>query len=936
MAAFLLVGRFPSTDAAPTHTDHSRHFDGWVKLSQQSDGAPAASFELLWSSGRGASHLPPGQETLFAGINNVKPKQVSPGEVLGHYLVEEFLLEGGWSAVYRARDLRLERTVALKVLLEGLQGDDATWGRTLSEARLASSLTHPNICTIYDVGEEEGRAYVAMEYIEGRRLSDHIQHRGLPVSTVVSYGAQIARALTHAHDHGIIHGDIKSSNVMITEQGIAKLLDFGLAKRLAPEDLRVATSSRSSLAEIGPVAGTLAYLAPEVLRGRPTSARSDIWALGILLHEMTYGDPPFRGETPFELSTQIMTGQRETPPLEIPRALNAVIEGCTEKDPALRYQSAGEVLAVLEELDRASSAPPPEPRKHPLAWVARILTVFLILLLGFALVPKLRRILHSWSAISESPSNQQLAILSTMTATSDPELSAFCGGLIERLTARLSEVAENRSLHVIPATLIRERKVITLQQAREEFGVNLGLMVNLQRSGDTMRVAYELVDAKSGRQLRGGTVTAPSSDPFTLENKVTDGLIEALRLGLQPKQPGALEGRGTVRPAAYDFYLQGRGYLQDALEPDHVSSAIEVFKRALELDPEYAPAFAGLGEAYWHKFEITKDEDWIKRAQAACEKALALEKGQAEANTCLGLVSKGIGRFEQAVEYYQNAVRLEPTNDDAVRGLASAYARLGKTSQAEKTYWEAINLRPSYWRGYNLLGTFYVEEGRYAEAAEMFEQVVALAPDSFRGYSNLGGTYIYLGRYADAVAKLERSISIRPTAAAYSNLATAYFNLRKFGDAARLYEEALKLDDRDYVVWGNLGASYSYAEKPGSKIAEVYKKALSLAQERRRVNPGDAVTLAEIAGYQVKLKQDKAALHSIGIALHQAPTNPDVLFKAALVSNALGKGDDAIRMLRKALAMGYSPIVVRDSPELDNLRADPRFQAIPGISPRLE
>jgi len=362
-----------------------------------------------------------------------------------------------------------------------------------------------------------------------------------------------------------------------------------------------------------------------------------------------------------------------------------------------------------------------------------------------------------------------------------------------------------------------------------------------------------------------------------------------------------------------------------------VSSAIEVFKRALELDPEYAPAFAGLGEAYWHTFEITKDQDWIKRAQTACEKALALDEGQAEANACLGLVSKGTGRFEWAVEYYQNAVRLEPTNDDAVRGLASAYAGLGRTSQAEKTYWEAINLRPGYWRGYNLLGAFYIEEGRYAEAAEMFEEVVALAPDSFRGYSNLGGTYVYLGRYADAIAKLERSISIRPTAAAYSNLATAYFNLRKFGDAAPLYEEALKLDDRDYVVWGNLGASYSYAGKPGCKMTQAYEKALSLAQERRRVNPGDAVTLAEIAGYQVKLKQDKAALHSIGIALNQAATNPDVLFKAALVSNALGKDDDALRLLRTALAMGYSPIVVRDSPELDRLRADPRFQAILGL-----
>jgi serine/threonine protein kinase len=300
----------------------------------------------------------------------VNPKQVLPGETLGHYKIEEFLLEGGWSAVYRARDLRLERPVALKVLLEGLQGDDPTWARTLLEARLASSLSHPNICTIYDVGEDEGRAYVAMEYIDGLRLSDHLQDGGLPLNRVISYGAEIAGALAHAHERRIIHGDIKSSNVLITEEGIAKLVDFGLAKRFGSEDLKIATRSRSSLAEIGPIAGTLSYLAPEVLRGKPISVQSDIWALGILLHEMAYGHLPFKGDTPFELSTQIMTGEREARPPEIPSVLNAVIERCTQKDRTRRYQSARD---VLEALNTASTTCPPEAQKQPSTWVRRSL-----------------------------------------------------------------------------------------------------------------------------------------------------------------------------------------------------------------------------------------------------------------------------------------------------------------------------------------------------------------------------------------------------------------------------------------------------------------------------------------------------------------------------------------------------------------------------------
>ena len=331
----------------------------------------------------------------------MNPKQISPGEALGHYRVEEFLVAGGWSAVYLARDLRLERTVALKVLLEGLQGDDATWARTLREARLAFSLSHPNICTIYDVGEDEGRAYVAMEYIDGLRLSDHIQDGGLPLNRVIAYGAEIAAALAHAHEHGIIHGDIKSSNVLITEDGIAKLVDFGLAKRFGSEDLKIATGSRSSLAEIGPIAGTLSYLAPEVLRGKPTSVQSDIWALGILLHEMAYGHLPFKGETPFELSTQIMTGEREALPPEISSGVNAVIQRCTEKDPTRRYQSARDVLEALE---TASTTSPSEVPKRPSTWVRRKLfpgAAAATLLAGLTLaIPSTRNLIFRRSPVT--------------------------------------------------------------------------------------------------------------------------------------------------------------------------------------------------------------------------------------------------------------------------------------------------------------------------------------------------------------------------------------------------------------------------------------------------------------------------------------------------------------------------------------------------------
>jgi eukaryotic-like serine/threonine-protein kinase len=270
------------------------------------------------------------------------------GKTLAHYEVGDRLGEGGSGAVYRGRDLRLDRQVAIKVLAEELRNDELAWGRLLREARLASQLNHPNIAAVYDLGEEDGHAFIVMEFVEGLPLAELIPEDGMPLEQVQRYAVQISEALAYAHQQGVMHGDLKGSNIIVTPEGKAKLLDFGLGRLIPREGIGEVTSSRLPLAEVGATGGTLPYLAPEVLRGSPSSAQSDVWALGVLLYQMATGELPFRGATPFDLSLEIMVGTPEKLDA-ISEPLRSVLRRCMEKDPSHRFSQAEEVARALKE-----------------------------------------------------------------------------------------------------------------------------------------------------------------------------------------------------------------------------------------------------------------------------------------------------------------------------------------------------------------------------------------------------------------------------------------------------------------------------------------------------------------------------------------------------------------------------------------------------------
>jgi TolB-like protein/tetratricopeptide (TPR) repeat protein len=448
------------------------------------------------------------------------------------------------------------------------------------------------------------------------------------------------------------------------------------------------------------------------------------------------------------------------------------------KDPAQRYSTAANLAIDLRALERTlteSGVPvirqlPVARRRRAMAWIAFIVAAFLV---AMAVYTPTRQRLKIWLGISPIPRTKQVAVLPLSVVDGDAQTAAFGAGLTETLTAKLTQLTGDPSLQVVPATEIRGKHVNTVDDARKEFGANLVLEGSLHKSGQQIRVNYILVDARTRRQLRAESLTLAAMDSFAAEDAVVNGAIQMLDLEIQRPQRKALESHGTQVAGAYDYYLQGRGYLQNYDRVENVDSAVQVFERALSLDPGYTLAYAGLGDAYWKKYEVNKQPFWIEKSREACQHALRLDGSLSSAHACLGTLSAGTGNYRRVITP-ERAAETEPIMI-AVRGLADAYGHLGKSAEAEKTYLRAIELRPHYWAGYSWLGVFYYHQARFREAADMFSQVVALAPDSFRGYSNLGATYVEQARYAVAIKVLEQSIAIRQSDYGYTNLENVSF-----------------------------------------------------------------------------------------------------------------------------------------------------------------
>ncbi len=853
------------------------------------------------------------------------------GTIIGRFAIQELLGRGGMGEVYRASDLRLKRQVALKRIAPHLRGDQRSRERLWKEAEWASRLSDPHIAAVHDVIDEENELFIVMEYVEGQTLRRRLAE---PISIIefLPIATECALALAAAHNAGVVHHDIKPENIMLTTSGQVKVLDFGVAKNLPSQ--RESTLSTQTCTEF---AGTLNYMSPEAVREEKSDSRADIFSLGIVFYEAIAGSNPFRAKSFLETSDRIL--HHDQVPLcelnpKLPAEFDRIVGKMLAKDPAQRYSAAADLAVDLRALERTLTESgarvirqlPVTRRRWTMPWGTLILAA--VSLVAIAAYTPARQQLKIWLGISPIPRTKQVAVLPLSVADGDAQTAAFGAGLTETLTAKLTQLTGDPSLQVVPATEIRGKHVSTVDDARKEFGANLVLEGSLHKSGQQVRVNYILVDARTRRQLRAESLTFAATDSFAAEDAVVNGAIRMLELEIQGRQRKALETHGTQVAGAYDYYLQGRGYLQNYDREENLDIAVQVFERALAIDPGYALAYAGLGDAYWKKYRSNKEPSWIEKSRAACQQASRLDSKLSSAHACLGTLSAGTGNYQEAAREFERAVETEPTNDDAFRGLAGAYERLGKPEEAENTYRRAIELRPHYWAGYNWLGAFYYRHVRFREAAEMFNQVVALAPDSFLGYSNLGATYVEQARYADAIKILERSIAIRPSDYGYTNLGNAYFFLRRYEEADQAYQQAIKLSEKDSLLWWNLGDGYYWTPGKRSQSVAAYRQGITTAEEELRVNPRNSYSYGVLAICHAMLREKKLALDALGSGLQLSPADPFLLFQAALVYNQFGQSDEAIAWLKKAQTAGYSQARIRDYPNFDSLWINPRSQEL--------
>ncbi len=718
------------------------------------------------------------------------------GQAISHYSILEKLGEGGMGVVYRAHDLTLHRDVALKFLTVNQIDDPLAHTNILQEARTISALNHPNVCTIYEVGEAEGRPYLVMEFIEGHTLSQEITSVGMAVDVLMRYGMQLADALAHAHERGIVHRDLKSGNVIVTPSGRMKVLDFGLSRRIEQKVSEDTTQFDKSWDEQHSITGTLPYIAPELLKGQEADARSDIWALGVLLYEMAAGRRPFRGGTAYELSAAIL---RETPaPISpaLPPVLQSVIDKCLDKDRGQRYHSGGEVRAALDAAATASRS-----ERIPIAALAvhetalrsaRVQRRFwygsgAFVVIVVAIAGLLWRTSRPHRAPTALPGAiQSLAVLPLENLSGDPGQDYFSDGMTDALITELSHI---RKLRVISRTSVMQYKRTQKPIAEIARDLNVDAVVegSVVRANGRVRISAKLIQTSASVEdsIWADSYARDFTDVLALQSDVATAIARGIQVELSAPEASQLASRRTVVPEAYEAFLKGR-FEAEKRSPQGITSSAEYFKDAIAKDPTYAAAYAGLADSLLNlgTYEIRPPAEVMPAAKAAAEKALKLDEGLAEAHASLAAIGFYHLEWGEVESQFKRAIALDPGYATAMHWYALSLAGMGRHQEAiteiklardidprsliinanvgwcyylagdmDRTIEEETNtlrLGPGFIVAHGYLAQAYLEKKLYDLAIEEFRQTVALSPGDMSRKAELGSAYARAGKNEQA------------------------------------------------------------------------------------------------------------------------------------------------------------------------------------------
>jgi serine/threonine-protein kinase len=725
----------------------------------------------------------------------------------GRYIIETLLGSGGMGDVYLAYDTTLERKVALKLLSLRLSEDEQWRARFIREARMASALDHPNICTIHEAGATDGRPFIAMQYVEGEPLARLIEGRPLPVERLLFLGLQVAHAVSAAHAKGIVHRDIKAGNVMISPQDVVKVLDFGLAKRWDA----VADGSSIEVTAAGEVLGTPSSMAPEQISGNPADPRSDIFSFGVVLYQMATGRRPFDAQTRAEVMRAVL-GQPHVPAARLnermPRRLSAIIDRALAKDPKDRYSSMEGLIADLQSVKSEIESRSWLSRSAvQLRWVTVALLMGLLVWAAVTLLPPR----HSIQPLSSPSPIRSIAVLPFKPLTADMRDEALELGMADTLIARLSNIHQ---LRVRPISAVR--KYASFEQdaisAGREQRVDAVLDGQIQKAGEKVRLSVQLWRVIDGTSLWTGQFDDTVGDIFAVQDSISERVAAKLEVTVLDPERRRLVTHHTNNPEAYQAYLRAR-YQLSRLTDDGFIKGRDFFRSAIEIDPDYALAHAGLADAYnrLSGFNAIAPRDGFPIARASALKALQLDDGLSEAHSSLASVEFFHDWDWPAAEReFKRAIETNPSNSDAHQMYSYYLSSMGRAEEALAEMNRALELDPASLEKISGVGEILYSSRQYDRATRQYQVALEMEPNSGFTHWALGNVYLQKKMYAEAIAEYQTAIPLSGDSPDEpASLAHAYALIGKTPEARQILDRLKEQSKRRYVAPATIAFIYS-------------------------------------------------------------------------------------------------------------------------------